>query len=241
MQQLVRRRAMVGLLALVLLIPTVTAYADDPPTSEPGPATEPVQIGSYALGRSIGLLILDEGFEVDEALLFQGILDALRDREPPYTLDQLRDGLTALHRARDERLFRAEAEWNLAYAEAFLNANRERDGVYETASGLQYEVLRPGSGPTPSAEDTVRVHYLGQFAGGVEFDSSYRRGVPSSFAVNDVIAGWAEALQLMPVGSMWRIYVPPQLAYGEEGAGPIGPNELLIFTIELLAIVGEDR
>src|SRR5690606_14481389 len=133
-------------------------------------------MGSYALGRSVGLLILEEGYELDDAMLFQGIADALEQRQPPFTMEQLQQGLAALITARDERLLREEAAWNLAYAEAFLAANREREGVHETASGLQYEVLRPGTGPSPTPEDTVRVHYHGMFADGTEFDSSYWRG-----------------------------------------------------------------
>jgi len=234
MQRGRRLQAVAGLLAMSLLVASGLVHADDPST------TDPVAMGSYALGRSVGLLILEEGYELDDAMLFQGIADALEQRQPPFTMEQLQQGLAALITARDERLLREEAAWNLAYAEAFLAANREREGVHETASGLQYEVLRPGTGPSPTPEDTVRVHYHGMFADGTEFDSSYRRGVPSVFAVSDLIPGWAEALQLMPVGAMWRIYVPPGLAYGEQGAGPIGPNELLIFSIELLGIEGAD-
>lgn len=122
--------------------------------------------------------------------------------------------------------------------EAFLAENAKKDGIETTSSGLQYRVVEEGSGPTPSLRDTVRCHYAGTLIDGTEFDSSYRRGQPAEFPVSGVIAGWTEALQMMPAGSKWEVFLPSEIAYGSSGAGgAIGPNETLVFTIELIAIV----
>ena len=130
-----------------------------------------------------------------------------------------------------------EATENKAKGEAFLAENGAREGVETTESGLQYEILETGSGPQPSVTDTVSVHYRGTFLDGSQFDSSYERGSPASFAVNRVIAGWTEGLQLMPVGSTWKLYIPSDLAYGDRGSPPlIGPGETLIFEVKLLDI-----
>lgn len=126
---------------------------------------------------------------------------------------------------------------NLMRGREFLADNAKRTGVKTTSSGLQYEVIKDGDGPSPKAKDTVTVHYRGTTISGEEFDSSYKRGQPTSFPVNRVIAGWTEALQLMKVGAKWKVYIPANLAYGAEGAGSaIGPNETLIFEIELIGI-----
>lgn len=129
-----------------------------------------------------------------------------------------------------------QAEANQKEAEAFFTENAEAEGVEETESGLQYKVLEEGDGAKPSAEDTVTVHYRGRLLDGTEFDSSYERDQPATFALDSVIAGWTEALQLMPVGSKYEIYVPADLAYGPGGNGPIPPNSALIFEVELLEI-----
>ena len=220
----------------LLLGGAANAAGADPAEEHPAKA-----LASYALGRNIAALLLNERFQVDEEMLVRGAVDRLRGQEPLFDDERLERAVAFLHQERDERLWREEAARNLEYANAYLEANKAREGVYVTPSGLQYEVVRPGSGRTPTASDVVRVHYHGIFGDGSEFDSSYRRGEPSVFAVGEVIPGWAEALQLMPVGAMWWVYVPPHLGYGEQGAGPIGPNELLIFAIELLEIVEESE
>lgn len=130
-----------------------------------------------------------------------------------------------------------QAEENLSQGEAFLAENGKREGVVSLPSGLQYEVIHDGNGETPGNTDTVVTHYRGTLIDGKEFDSSHRRGEPASFPVNRVISGWTEALQLMTVGSKWKLFIPSDLAYGERGAGKvIGPNATLIFEIELLEI-----
>lgn len=134
-----------------------------------------------------------------------------------------------------------EAQANLEEGNAFLEKNKAREGVVTTESGLQYEILKEGDGPKPKATDKVKVNYHGTLIDGTVFDSSVDRGEPVTFAVNQVIPGWTEALQLMPVGSKWKLYIPANLAYGERGAGQdIGPNETLIFEVELLGIVNDD-
>lgn len=133
-----------------------------------------------------------------------------------------------------------EGQLNLEEGNAFLEQNKNREGVNTTASGLQYEVITEGNGPIPSADDRVRVHYHGTLIDGTVFDSSVDRGEPAVFGVGQVIPGWTEALQLMPVGSKWKVYIPSNLGYGERGAGAdIGPNTTLIFEVELLEIVEE--
>ena len=133
-----------------------------------------------------------------------------------------------------------EGQLNLEEGNAFLEENKSREGINTTASGLQYEVLTEGTGPKPSADDRVRVHYHGTLIDGTVFDSSIDRGEPAVFGVGQVIPGWTEALQLMSVGSKWKVYIPSDLAYGERGAGAdIGPNTTLIFEVELLEIVEE--
>lgn len=129
------------------------------------------------------------------------------------------------------------AQQNKSQGDSFLAANKSKPGVVTLTDGLQYKILKEGNGAKPKATDQVKVHYAGRLINGTEFDSSYKRGEPISFALNQVIPGWTEALQLMPVGSAWEIYIPSQLAYGERGAPPvIGPNQALIFKVELLGI-----
>lgn len=129
------------------------------------------------------------------------------------------------------------SEINKAKGEAFLTENKKKEGVVVRPSGLQYKILKEGTGASPKSTDMVTTHYAGTTIDGREFDSSYKRGEPTSFGVNQVIAGWTEALQLMKVGSKWELYIPSKLAYGERGAGGvIGPNQTLIFTVELIKI-----
>ncbi len=131
-----------------------------------------------------------------------------------------------------------QGEVNLAKGQAFLEANAEEEGVQVTESGLQYTVIEEGTGDSPAATDTVKVHYCGTLIDGEKFDSSYDRGEPAQFPVNGVIQGWVEALQLMGEGAKWKLFIPPELAYGPRGAGGvIGPNATLIFDVELIAIV----
>jgi FKBP-type peptidyl-prolyl cis-trans isomerase len=210
--------------------------------------TEPAQVDlndpaakfSYALGLEIGASLKQLGAEIDMDVFARGVEDNLKGNEPLLTPQQAaeikQEFFKKLQAERAERN-KDLAEKNRKEGEKFLAENKKKDGVTTTASGLQYEVLTEGDGPTPKATDQVTVHYRGTLIDGTEFDSSYNRGEPVTFPVQGVIAGWTEALQLMKVGSKYRLFIPSNLAYGERGAGQvIGPNATLIFEVELLEI-----
>ena len=193
---------------------------------------------SYGIGRQMGDQLKQNPFDgmiIDDVLT--GLADALNDQ--PLAVDPA--DLDAAFREISEIMQSKQAEASKGQTEAgetFLAENAKKDGVVVLESGLQYEILTEGDGEKPVAASTVRTHYHGTLLDGTVFDSSYDRGEPAEFPVNGVIAGWTEALQLMPVGSKWRLTVPYGLAYGEQGAGgAIGPFATLIFDVELLAIV----
>ena len=198
---------------------------------------------SYAMGQQMASNLVRVAPEIDEAFLLQGIKDALA-RKPSLIDDRqkaeaLREYSEVLQKAMVERL-QAEADFNLKAAVEFMEKNRLRDEVSVTESGLQFEILQEGAGANPADTDSVKVHYRGTLLDGTEFDSSYGRGEPASFRLNDVIPGWTEGIQLMKPGAKYIFYMPPELAYGTQGAGnTIGPNSALIFEVELLAIEGE--
>lgn len=232
------------LAAIVSVGLTPRAEAQD--AKAPAPAAladalkEPqAQIG-YAIGLNLGASLRRDAVAVDPQMVAQGIKDALSGAQPRMSDDQVRAVLTQLQT--DVQTRRAEkaaqaAQANKTEGAAFLKANGAKPGVVSLPSGLQYQILTPGAGPTPKLGDTVTCNYRGTLIDGTEFDSSYARGTPSSFPVSGVIKGWTEALQKMPVGSKWRLFVPADLAYGEKGAGAsIGPNAALIFDVELLSI-----
>jgi FKBP-type peptidyl-prolyl cis-trans isomerase len=195
---------------------------------------------SYALGMDLGKQLRDKHVAIDAAVFGRGLADALAGGPLLLTEAESRALVGALQEDMQRREFRRvvqDAEKSKKDGEAFLAANRTREGVIALESGLQYRVLVAGAGRKPTSNDTVSCQYLGTFIDGTEFDSSYSRGGPATFPVNAVIKGWSEALQLMPVGSRWQLVVPPQLAYGSRGAGSrIGPNATLIFDVELVSI-----
>jgi FKBP-type peptidyl-prolyl cis-trans isomerase len=201
---------------------------------------------SYALGMNIGTGLKKQGANasVDPILVSRGLRDALSGAKTAMTEDEMRAALQQLqNEVRGAQEAKAHSEGAAARKEgdAFLAANKSKDGVQTLPSGLQYKVLQQGSGPKPTASDTVTVNYRGTLINGKEFDSSYKRGQPISFPVGGVIKGWTEALQLMPVGSKWQLFIPADLAYGDRGAGAdIGPGETLIFDVELISI-GEQK
>jgi FKBP-type peptidyl-prolyl cis-trans isomerase FklB len=173
-------------------------------------------------------------------ILIQGLRDAQGTGKPMLTSEEIQKVMTQFQQdmmkvEQEKRM--AQGQGNKAQEEAFLKENAQKPGIKVTASGLQYKVLRAGSGPMPKESDTVKVHYRGTLLNGSEFDSSYKHKEPAVFPLKGVIKGWTEALQLMKVGSKWQIFLPSSLAYGEQGAGQvIGPNATLIFEVELLAI-----
>jgi FKBP-type peptidyl-prolyl cis-trans isomerase FklB len=202
---------------------------------------------SYSIGLNIGSGMKREGLELNPELVAAGLKDAFTGATPRLTDEQVRETLIAFQKemmAKQMEQAQAQAEnakvlgeKNRKEGEEFLAANKKKKGIKTLASGVQYEVLTEGKGPKPKASDTVKTHYRGTLIDGTEFDSSYKRNEPAVFPLEGVIPGWTEALQLMPVGSKWRLFLPSDKAYGENGAGEdIGPNSTLIFEVELLAI-----
>ena len=195
---------------------------------------------SYALGVEIGNNVKQFGTSLDRDELVDGLLDALSEREvrlSPQEVGELVREFAAKAQEKDARRNIEQAEANMQEGEEFLAENKTKEGVVETASGLQYVVLTEGEGPSPVAADRVKVHYEGKLLDGKVFDSSYERGEPSEFVLNGVISGWTEGVQLMNVGSKYRFFIPSDLAYGERGiGGDIGPNATLIFEVELMSI-----
>jgi FKBP-type peptidyl-prolyl cis-trans isomerase len=181
--------------------------------------------------------------EVDPNILLRGLRDALADRKPLLTDEEAKAAMVAIQsdlRKKQEAKMEMAGEGNKKLGEVFLTENKTKDGVVTLPDGLQYKILKEGTGPKPSATDSVVCNYKGTLIDGTEFDSSYKRGQPATFPVGQVIKGWTEILQLMPVGSKWQIFVPSDLGYGLRGAGgSIGPNSTLIFEIELLSIQGK--
>ena len=182
----------------------------------------------YAIGLDLGKSLKKNSIDVDLPVVMQGVKDGLTGKEL-LTEDQIKETYAAYQQERAEKTKKE--------GESFLAANKKKDGVITLASGLQYKIIKTGSGKTPKAIDSVTVNYRGTLIDGTEFDSSIKRGQPATFQVNGVIPGWTEALQLMREGSKWQLFIPSNLAYGERGAGgTIGPNAVLIFEVELVSI-----
>jgi FKBP-type peptidyl-prolyl cis-trans isomerase FklB len=205
---------------------------------------------SYALGMNIGngykQGLEKQAVEFDANLIAQGVKDALSGAKTRLTEDEAKAVLTEVqtevNKQRQEKMKEA-ADKNKAEGEAFLAANKSKEGVVTLPSGLQYKILTAGIGPKPTASDQVSCNYRGTLIDGTEFDSSAKHGGPATFGVGQVIKGWTEALQLMPIGSKWQLFIPSSLAYGERGGpgGAIGPNEALIFEVELISIVDKTK
>jgi len=194
---------------------------------------------SYAIGLNVGKSLHRDDIDVDPKLVLQGLQDAMAGGAVLLTDDQIKTVMTDLQtqvRQKQEEKRQAVAETNKKDGAAFLAANATKPGVVTLPSGLQYKILTPGTGPKPTATDSVICNYRGTLLDNTEFDSSYKRGQPATFPVTGVIKGWTEALQLMPVGSKWQLFIPPDLAYGERAQGPIGPNATLVFEVELMSI-----
>jgi FKBP-type peptidyl-prolyl cis-trans isomerase len=195
---------------------------------------------SYGIGMNIGKSLKKDAVDVDADLLVKGLKDSLSDGKTLLSEEEYRATLTALQKEMMEKqaeATKALAEKNKKDGEAFLSENGKKEGVVTLPSGLQYKVIKSGTGKSPKPADTVETHYRGTLIDGTEFDSSYKRGQTATFPVDGVIPGWTEALQKMKEGDKWQLFVPSNLAYGERGAGrDIGPNATLIFEVELIAV-----
>ena len=199
---------------------------------------------SYLMGMENGKGIGSTGIDLDLAAYQQGFADGAAKLESKLSEEETSAAIQAFQQqmmAKREKMQKAEqeaaeleSEANLKEGAAFLETNGAKEGVVTTESGLQYKIITAGTGAKPSKESTVEVHYAGRLLDGTEFDSSIKRGVPVKFGVTQVIPGWTEALQLMTEGSKWELYIPADLGYGAGGQGPIGPNSVLIFEVELL-------
>ena len=245
------------LLTVGLITTPLVAFVSAEETSEETltqPQEQPAALDSqqdklsYSFGQNIGNSLKQQKIELNLDLLMKGIQDAVADKKSLLTTEEMQEVLKEFQKERFAKLAeerKALAETNLKEGEAFLTANKAKEGVVTLPSGLQYKVITQGSGKTPKATDQVTTHYRGTLIDGTEFDSSYKRGKPATFAVNQVIPGWTEALQLMKEGDKWQLFIPAKLGYGERGVpgGKIGPNATLIFDIELISVnpVAEEK
>ncbi len=222
------------ILAPLALAATVSAplFAADAPTEQKDKV-------SYSIGANIGSSLKSDGIDVNPEMLQRGMSDAFNGVKLQLSQEEMMQTMQAFQtemRGKMAAQRTAMGEKNKSAGEAFLAENKKKDGVKTTKSGLQYKVLTEGKGEKPKATDTVSTNYRGTLIDGTEFDSSAKHGGPASFPVNAVIPGWTEALQMMPVGSKWQLAIPPSIAYGESGQGPITPNSTLLFDVELLKI-----
>jgi FKBP-type peptidyl-prolyl cis-trans isomerase FklB len=221
-----------------------TAKTQGPAPTPESPFKDQKEKASYALGMNVGSAMRSQSIEIDPNIFAQGLKDTLAGSKTLLTEDEARATLTQLQndlRAKQEEKRKQQAEGNQQEGDAFLAGNKTKAGVVALPSGLQYKILTPGSGTKPTASDTVICNYRGTLINGTEFDSSAKHGGPATFPVSGVIKGWTEALQLMPVGSKWQLFIPSSLAYGERGAGnDIGPNATLIFEVELVSIKAKE-
>ena len=196
---------------------------------------------SYGMGVNLGSSYKRQNFDIDSDLFFNGFVISYNENEPLLTENDTRQMLRDYYKS--VRMNKAEqqnilAEENQKKCDTFLKRNKTENGVIELSSGLQYKVIHTGVGAKPTVNENVKVHYTGKHLDGTVFDSSVDRNEPAIMSLRSVIKGWAEALQIMEVGAKWELYVPPTLAYGRRGSGgKIGPNELLIFEVELLDII----
>ncbi len=236
------RRIVVILIVLVILLPFLSLATDQEKNTDVELKSFAEKI-SYVLGQEIGTSFKDSPTEINLDIFMRGIEDSIRGTKSPLDANETnqikQEFSRQVQESRNQKMA-ALSEKNRADGEAFLAANKNKEGIVTTDSGLQYKVLKKGTGPKPQKTDRVTVHYSGTLLDGTEFDSSYKREKPATFQVGGVIPGWTEALQLMTVGSKYRLFIPSDLAYGKRGAGgQIGPNSMLIFDVELLRIENE--
>ena len=224
-------------LVAALTIPLSAQDAAAP--GQTAPATQKDKV-SYGIGVQVAKTLKAQGIDINPDLLVKGLRDALSGQKLLMSDEDLNTTMAALQKEVGEKQMAEkakEADVNKKAGDAFLAENSKKDGVVSLPSGLQYKILKPAEGKKPTDADTVSCNYRGTLIDGKEFDSSYKRGQPASFPVGGVIKGWTEALQLMPVGSKWQLFIPADLAYGDRQAGPdITPGSMLIFEVELLSI-----
>lgn len=243
----IKKWTVVGLMSAVFVSGQVVAQTKKPAV-KPKPkapvssvAAAPLQLTnaidsvSYSIGVNVGLGLKAQNLgNANVKAITKALQDALQSQNTQIAPEQANQIIQAFF----QRERTAKAEANKKIGEQFLSENKKRPGIQTTASGLQYEIVKEGTGPKPMTTDTVKAHYTGRLIDGTVFDSSVERGQPLEIPVNQVIQGWSEALQLMPVGSKWKLFIPSALAYGSQGTGPqIGPNSTLVFDIELIEIV----
>jgi len=229
-----------------LLLARVSLSAEDTKPAKQAPAeakellkTDKAKI-SYCIGMNMARGMKSQGVDIDVDIMARAIKDVFAGGDLLLTEEESREVLTKFRdqmMAQMQQKRKEQAEKGKKEGEAYLEANKKKEGVKTLPSGLQYQVLKEGNGPSPKPTDRVKVHYAGTLTDGTEFDSSVKRDQPAVFGVTQVIKGWTEALPLMKVGDKWKLVIPPALAYGERGSPPkIGPNSVLVFEIELLSI-----
>lgn len=228
-------------IGLVLMALTAGCSMESPEAGADASLETDDEKASYGIGLNIGQGLVPLADRIDVNSFAMGLRDALDEADPAVPEEELHGLLQSLQMELQQAQQQAtadEADANQVAADSFLTANAERDGVTTTESGLQYEVIEQGDGPRPGPEDQVTVNYRGTLADGTQFDSSYDRGEPATFNLGRVVPGFAEGIQLMPVGSNYKLFVPPELGYGPQGGpgGGIPPNSALIFEVELLEI-----
>ena len=226
------RAPLAAIATVSMLVLSSTAIAQ-----QSTPLDSVAQRFSYVVGLQLGQRLSSQGLSgLDAAAVAAGIHDVMNNKEPQLSMEQMQQAATDFQTQVTAELEQKSTANKAAEAE-YLAANREKEGVTELPSGVQYTVLTAGSGKQPAADATVTVHYRGTLIDGTEFDSSYQRGEPAQLAINQVIEGWQQVLPLMKEGDKWNVVIPASLAYGENGAGSaIGPNEMLMFEIELVAV-----
>jgi FKBP-type peptidyl-prolyl cis-trans isomerase FklB len=246
------------LLGCVVAISVRAAKPEPPEGAGPAkpapPAEQPKAAGlelktemdkvSYCIGTQMGQSFKRQGMEINVQMLAQGIKDAMAGGELALSQEQIRQVMTSFQQkmmAQQKQKRQADGAKNLAAGQAFLEANKAKEGVKVLPSGLQYKIIKAGTGKSPTADDRVKTHYKGTLIDGTEFDSSYKRNEPSEFGVKQVVQGWTEALQLMKEGGKWELYIPPNLAYGERGRPSIPSNSTLIFEIELIEVLAKPK
>ncbi|MGD9592726.1 MAG: FKBP-type peptidyl-prolyl cis-trans isomerase [Candidatus Berkiella sp.] len=236
------KRALLSLATASMFLLVHPTWADD---NKGGQLKDKKDKISYSIGVDVGKSIMKQKIDVNTEPFMQGFKDGQADKTTLMTEDEIRQTLMALQSELLEKQkadMKEAAAKNLSAGEKFLDDNKKKKDIVTLPSGLQYRIIKEGKGESPKAADVVTTHYRGKLIDGTEFDNSYNRGEPVKFAVNGVIPGWTEALQLMKPGSKWELFIPSKLAYGENGVGQIiGPNSALVFEVELLNVEKNDK